>query len=103
MEEKMLEAQFVQLVMGLQSSAWMLLGKMANPMTGKAEPNLAAAKSAIDTLIMLKEKTKGNLSHMESQILSHAISQLEVNYVSEVENEEMKLTERAEGKSKDKR
>ncbi|MBU4501240.1 MAG: DUF1844 domain-containing protein, partial [Nanoarchaeota archaeon] len=56
------EAMFMQLIMGLQSSAWMLLGKVANPITGKMEKNLEGAKVTIDTIMMLKEKTKGNLS-----------------------------------------
>ena len=77
------ESQFLQLVMGLQSSAWMLLGKIQNPLSGKIEKNLEAAKATIDTLVMLREKTKGNLSKTEIGLLDSAIQQLQLNYVEE--------------------
>jgi hypothetical protein len=78
------ESEFMQLVMGLQGSAWMLLGKIANPVTGKQEKHLDGARSVIDTLLMLKEKTKGNLSKAEDSLLNSSITQLELNYVDEV-------------------
>jgi hypothetical protein len=33
MDEKESQAHFYQLILGLQSSAWMLRGKVANPVT----------------------------------------------------------------------
>jgi len=96
-EQKIHEAQFMQLVMSLQSSAWMMLGKTMHPLTGKIERNLDAAKSAIDTLIMLKAKTKGNLAKSEESFLSGAIQQLQINYVEELKNEKESPKE---GKSK---
>ncbi len=87
-EDKMHEAQFMQLVMGMQSSAWMMLGKTINPMTGTIEKNLEAAKSIIDTLLILKAKTKGNLSRTEDSFLSNAIQQLQINFVEEMNNSE---------------
>ena len=87
MEEKQdFDSMFMQLVIGLQSSAWMLLGKVANPMTGKVEKNLESAKATIDMLMMLKEKTKGNLSKVEQDYLSNTISQLQINYAEDVDN-----------------
>lgn len=80
-----MDKEFVQLVIGLQGSAWIMLGKMANPMTGKIEKNLEGAKATIDTLLMLKEKTKNNLSKEEENLLSSAINDLQLNYVDEVE------------------
>ena len=88
MEENEKEAILMQLVMGLQSSAWMLLGKVANPITGKLEKNLAAVKSTVDTLIMLKEKMQGNLSKVEEDYLDNTISQLQLNYVEETNKKE---------------
>ncbi|MFH1849036.1 MAG: DUF1844 domain-containing protein [archaeon] len=86
----MYDPEFIQLVIGLQSSAWMLLGKVANPMTGKTECSLEAAKATIDTLLMLKEKTRGNLSKDEEDLLSNAIQQLEINYVEETKKPQPK-------------
>lgn len=82
-EKEKFEAIFMQLVMGLQGSAMMLLGKVANPITGKIEKNLDAARATIDTLMMLKEKTKGNLGKVEEDYLNNTISQLQLNYVEE--------------------
>ena len=81
------ESHFLQLVYSLQSSAWFLLGKVMNPMTGKAEKDLGGAKAVIDTLLMLKNKTKGNLSANEQKLLDTALSNLELNYVEELEKE----------------
>lgn len=80
-----MQKEFMQLVIGLQSSAWIMLGKIANPVNGKVEKNLEGAKATIDTLIMLKEKTKNNLSKEEEDLLSNAINELQLNYVDEVE------------------
>ncbi|MCF7862103.1 DUF1844 domain-containing protein [Candidatus Woesearchaeota archaeon] len=91
MDEKLMRDHFLQLVLGLQSSGWMMLGKIANPMTGKSEKNLDAAKNTIDTLIMLREKTKGNLDDSEKQMIEAAISQLQVNYVEESANNEKQV------------
>ncbi len=81
------ESHFLQLVFSLQSSAWFLLGKVMNPVTGKAEKDLGGAKAVIDTLLMLKNKTKGNLTGNEQKLIDTAISNLELNYVEELEKE----------------
>lgn len=79
---------FFQLVLGLQSAAWMMLGKVANPLTGKVERNIEGAKLNIDLLLMLQEKTKGNLTGEEEEFLANAIQQLQLNYVDEVKKAE---------------
>jgi hypothetical protein len=83
MESDYEKAQFIQLILGLQSSAWILLGKIMNPMTGKIERNLEHAKLTIDTLQMLKNKTKGNLAKDEENILNTILTELQLNYVDE--------------------
>lgn len=84
MEEKEnFDAIFMQLIIGLQSSAWMLLGKVANPITGKVEKNLESARGTIDMLMMLQAKTKGNLTKLEEDYLSNTVNQLQLNYVEE--------------------
>ena len=92
-EQQIHEAQFMQLIMSLQGSAWMMLGKTMNPMTGKIDKNLEAAKSAIDTLVMLKAKTKGNLSKTEDDFLSNTLQQLQINFVEESKAEKEKPAE----------
>ncbi|MCG2718676.1 MAG: DUF1844 domain-containing protein [Nanoarchaeota archaeon] len=94
------EAMFMQLIMGLQSSAWMLLGKVANPITGKMEKNLEGAKVTIDTIMMLKEKTKGNLSKTEEDYINNTLSQLQLNYVEEGNKKEESQEETKEEENK---
>ncbi len=43
-------ALFLQLVLGLQQSAMIALGKLMNPLTRKVEVHLEAARDTIDTL-----------------------------------------------------
>ncbi len=65
------------------TQAMITLGKLANPMTGKAEKNLPAARLFIDTLEMLERKTKGNLSADETKVLHATLTDLRLMYVEE--------------------
>ncbi len=76
---------FVQFVFGLMQSGMMQLGKLMNPMTKTLDKDLPGAQSTISLLLMLREKTRGNLSKTESDLLNSAISSLQLNYVDEVE------------------
>ncbi len=77
------EIIFMQFVMGLSQSGMMQLGKIMNPMTQKIEKDINAAGATIDMLCMLREKTKGNLSKYEEDILANSISSLQMNYIDE--------------------
>lgn len=84
MEEKWTnEMLFIQLVLQNQQMAMMSLGKLENPVAGKTEQNLEFAKLSIDTLDMIKEKTKGNLSEYEQKFLDETLRELKLVYVSE--------------------
>jgi uncharacterized protein DUF1844 len=65
------------------NQAMICLGKLANPMTGKAERNLAAARLFIDTLEMLERKTQGNLASDETKVLQATLTDLRLMYVEE--------------------
>ena len=71
------------LVTMFSSSAWCQLGKMQNPISGKIENDLNGAQVTIDMLIMLRDKTKGNLTKKEEEMLSSTISNLQINYADE--------------------
>lgn len=58
------------------------LGIMANPTTNKTEENLEQAKFLIDTLAMLREKTKGNLTQEELQLLENMLYDLRTAYIA---------------------
>jgi hypothetical protein len=55
---------------------------MPDPTTGKKEVNLPAVQQTIDMLIMLREKTKGNLTDDEKKLLEQLIYELQVKYVA---------------------
>ena len=74
---------FMTFVLSLASSAQVHLGKVPNPATQKTEKNLNLARQTIDILALLEEKTKGNLSSQESELLQHLVYDLRVQYVKE--------------------
>ncbi|TWT83045.1 hypothetical protein CA13_45080 [Planctomycetes bacterium CA13] len=75
-------ASFEVLVSMLFTQAMMMLGQMPDPATGKANINKPFAKHYIDTLDMLSEKTKGNLSENEAKMLSEALHAMRMMYVN---------------------
>jgi hypothetical protein len=78
---------FMDLLMRLHYTAWMQLGKVMNPATGKTERNLEAAKEAIDLLGVLEEKTRGNLHAEEEKLLGRMLLDLRMNYVEEAKHD----------------
>ncbi len=77
-------ALFLQLVLGLQQAAMVGLGKLMNPVSGKIERNLEAAKNTIDTLSAIESRTRGNLEPDEQRVLTQVLTDLRMNYVDEV-------------------
>ena len=74
---------FSMFVFSLNSSVLVNLGIIDDPATGKKEKNLTAAKQTIDILAMLEEKTRGNLTKEESEMLKHILYDLRMIYVRE--------------------
>lgn len=73
---------FYTFVLSLGSSALVHLGDTPHPETGEPVPaNLPLAKQTIDLLVMLSEKTKGNLTAEEEQFLEHLLTDLRLRYV----------------------
>ncbi len=73
--------RFIEFIMMQNQQAALFLGRLPNPQTGKSEPNLAVARMLIDQLEMLREKTRGNLNHEETEILASILSDLQLGYV----------------------
>jgi hypothetical protein len=84
---------FINLITMLSMSTMQQLGKMQNPMTGKAEVQLEAAQATIDVIEMLQEKTKGNLDDEEQNFLNDTVSTLKMNYVETANNPQKKSQE----------
>ena len=80
------EQLFMYLVGTFQSSAWIALGKIKNPMTEKSKVNIEQASFYIDLLDMMQEKMKGNLTDYEEQMLINTVSELKLNLIDEGKN-----------------
>ena len=75
-------ASFSTLVMTLATQAMAALGQLSEPQDGKITVELEYGKHLIDTLAMLEEKTKGNLTNDEAAMLENALHQLRMLYVA---------------------
>lgn len=78
-----LEASFSILTMSIASSAAMALGLAPDPQSGQVSKDKNMARFNIDLLVMLQEKTKGNLNKDETQFLDSVINDLQMKFVQE--------------------
>lgn len=72
---------FSSFILSLYSSGLVQLGKVEDPSTGKRTTDLGMAKHTIDMIAMLQEKTSGNLTGDESNLLRALLSELRMAYV----------------------
>ena len=72
---------FHTFVLSLGSSALLHLGEIENPNDGVSQKDLPLAKHTIDILVMLEEKTKGNLSTAEERLMESLLYDLRLRYV----------------------
>jgi hypothetical protein len=75
--------QLLATSLGVQ--AMIAMGALANPVTGKVEVSLEHAKHAIDTIDLLLEKTAGNRTPVETQILEGLLHELRMGYLAATE------------------
>ena len=78
------EVTFAAFVMSLNTSALFHLGEISDPTTGEKQLDLILVKHTIDTLQLLEDKTKGNLTDEEQDILKNALYDLKMRYVAKV-------------------
>lgn len=95
-DKNLYDQLFFQLILQFQTSAWVGLGKLPNPITQKIERDLEAAKLAIDMIDMIKVKTKGNLTEEEDRLITQISKDLKLNYVDELEKVQKEKTEKKE-------
>src|SRR6476659_5270641 len=73
---------FAAFVLSLAHTAAVHFGDIPDPVSGqKSELNLPAAQQMIDILALLEEKTRGNLSAEERQVLEQVLYELRMRYV----------------------
>ena len=76
------ELSFTAFVLSLASTAAIHLGDLADPATGeKSETNLEGASQMIDILSLLEEKTRGNLTAEERQVLEQVLYELRMRFI----------------------
>lgn len=75
------ESGFLEFVSTLAMQALMALGDMANPQTRQTHEDIPQAKYLIDTLQLISDKTKGNLSAEEAAALKNILAELKLKYV----------------------
>ncbi|HEX8178940.1 MAG TPA: DUF1844 domain-containing protein [Pyrinomonadaceae bacterium] len=73
---------FANLVMFIASPAAAALGMTEHPGFPAGEVDLPLAKHCIDLLVTIQQKTRGNLSAQEQQILESLRAELQMQYVS---------------------
>ncbi len=87
MDTKDLNPYLFSLIQMFASACWQQMGKIPSQIDGKITKDLKSAQQTIDLLIMLKDKTKGNLSSTEEKMLTDTLSNLQMNYADEVSKE----------------
>jgi hypothetical protein len=78
------EVNFSAFVYSLSTSALVHLGEIPEPITEKMDKNLPLAKQTIDILGILQEKTKGNLTQEEENLLNSFLYDLRMRYVKAI-------------------
>lgn len=76
------EADFTFFITTLSLQTAIALGEIENPITNRKEENLTQARFIIDTIDMLKNKTKGNLTPQESALLENILYELRTKYIA---------------------
>ena len=75
------EVNFSSFLLSLSSSILLHLGEIADPQSGEKKQDLALAKQTIDIITLLKDKTKGNLTEEEQNLLEHLLYDLRMRFV----------------------
>lgn len=75
------EINFSTFIFSLNTSALLHLGEVPDPATGKQQLDLAMAKQTIDLIAMLEEKSRGNLTPDEENLVKHILYDLRLRYV----------------------
>ena len=76
------ELSFAAFVLSLAHTAAVHFGDVADPISGQmADQNLPAAQQMIDILSLLEQKTRGNLTAEERQLLDQLLYELRLRFV----------------------
>lgn len=86
---------FITFLGDLVSTAHLYLEGIRNPETDEVIVNLGLVKRIIDSIEMLEEKTKGNLTAPEANFLTNTLYELRMGYIRVVSSQEAAAQEEA--------
>ena len=82
MTEPQPQLSFIAFVLSLASTAAIHFGDLPDPISGeRAELNLEGATQMIEILALLEQKTRGNLTAEEREVLNQVLYELRMRYV----------------------
>jgi len=73
--------RFIEFVMMQAQHAALFMGQAPDPRGEQPEINLDLARMFIDQLVMIREKTRGNLSSEELQVVNGVLTNLQMAFV----------------------
>ena len=73
--------RFIEFVLMQAQQIALMLGQIPGPDGKPMDPNLPVARIFIDQLEMIREKTRGNLSKEEEDILTKVLADLQLAFV----------------------
>ena len=77
--------EFSMFLSSLSMQAMMALGEVAHPVTGAAQMDLEQARYLVDVLGVLQEKTQGNLTPEEAELMEGLLYELRMKYVEKTQ------------------
>jgi uncharacterized protein DUF1844 len=81
------ELSFTAFVLSLATTAAVHFGDLPDPLSGEqTEPNLEGAAQMIEILALLDQKTRGNLTAEERQVLEQVLFELRLRFVEARKN-----------------
>ena len=87
------ELSFTAFVLSLANTAAIHFGDLPDPISGQPlEPNLDGASQMIEILSLLDQKTRGNLTTEERQVLEQVLYELRLRFV-EAKSGEKRIVE----------
>jgi hypothetical protein len=73
---------FPSYILSYYTQGLVLMGEVPSPYTNKKEEDIEAARHTIEILSMLEQKTKGNLSAEEQQLLDTVLYELRMKFMA---------------------
>ena len=82
MTEPRPQLSFTAFVLSLASTAAIHFGDLPDPISGeRSQPNVEGATQMIEILSLLEQKTRGNLTAEEREVLGQVLYELRIRFV----------------------